>query len=100
MTAAVKIVPSSFFSERMHEQLTLERTAWSDEPPHGIEVLARLLLVPRRRPGRQGLQVADAAPAAMAHEASGVTRALLQKDGLHVGLEELVVQRHAFFESG
>src|SRR5882672_8361376 len=56
------------------------------------EVLARLLFVPSRAPGRERYQMERRVVARMADNASRMASPLGQEDGLYLGLEELIIQ--------
>ena len=53
LAAVVIEIAAGLFRERMHQQPALH-AARHDHPPHDVEVLARLLVGPRRAPGASG----------------------------------------------
>src|SRR5262245_54533301 len=89
----MKVVAASLFGERMHQQPASLRLAGDDVPHDGIEVPARLLVVPRDGAGRQDLQVTRRAPAAVADVAARIARTFRQEDRLDACLEERIVRR-------
>src|SRR5262245_27814388 len=82
----------------MNQQPALQ-VARRRDPLNGLEVLARVLVVPGGAPWWKRLQ-AQRCARAVAGDASGVTRTLRQKDRLHPGLEELEIERGRSGRSG
>src|SRR6266545_3819284 len=91
LAAVVVEVAARCFGERVDEQLALQAARHHDAPNH-IEILPRLFVGPRRRARVERLQPQRRA-LAVAGDTPCVTRSLLQKYGLDLGLEVLVVQR-------
>lgn len=58
--AIVLRIVSGAFDERMPQESTRVRIARHDARPDHVEVLARLLFIPRRSPWRERLKVASA----------------------------------------
>src|ERR1043166_536521 len=91
LPAVVKEVASRVLGERMHEQLALHAARHHRHAPHGIEILARLFVGPRRGARIERLQ-AHWRALAVARDAARMPRSLLQEDRLDLRLEVLVVQ--------
>jgi hypothetical protein len=92
LASTVMVITTSLFGERMFEQLALQEAGHS-HPLDQLEVHARLLFVPGRAPRRERHQFERRVVERMANNASRVALTPGKKDGLHLGLEELVIQR-------
>src|SRR5262245_7892776 len=91
--AIVELVAASGRLERMAQEAALHRVARRHELRHTLEVLARLLLVPRGCARRQRLQKPDRALGAVAHDAARESWTFREKYGLDLRLEVLEVER-------
>ena len=95
--ALVGVGEAACFRRQRHSQKQAQvRVAGNHKFRDGLEILARLLLGPEARPGRQHLQAQGTAAVThhlMANIAADVLiRALFQEDGLDARFEKFVVQ--------
>src|SRR2546425_320934 len=89
LAAAVIEIAAGLFGERVNEESALRHAARHHDPPDRFEILACVLVVPRRGAGRKRLQPQGRA-GPVARDASGMARTLGQKNRLHLGFEILV----------
>jgi hypothetical protein len=89
--AAVIEVAARLFVEWMNQE-SAGRVTGFDHASDRLEVLPRLLVVPRLASGRYRLQSQWRA-GTMARDAPGVAGTLGQEDRLHAGLEEVEIER-------
>jgi hypothetical protein len=89
----VKEISAGLRGERMGQEGALE-IAGNSNGLYVFEVLARLGFVPRGGAGRERHELERGVNVGigMAQEAASMPRSLEQKDGLHFGLEEIVVE--------
>src|ERR1019366_9554726 len=92
LAAAVMGIAAGLLSERMLDQRALQDSG-RGHPLDQLEILARLLFAPAHGAGRQRHQVERRVVGGMANNASRVASTLGEEDGLHLGLEEIVIQR-------
>src|SRR6185436_3770970 len=96
--SAMPLVAARLVSERVNQQAACLRIAGNHLLADRLEILPRLLLVPRRVPGRQRLEahggrsVALPGPQRVAGVAASVTHASREEDRLHSRFEGLIVQ--------
>src|SRR5262245_47655837 len=90
----VELVAAGFFSKRMHQQSAPRRRTWYYEPPNSIEVLSRLLFVPRGRAGREDLQISNPGTGpAVTDVTARAAWLFVQENRLNARLEVVVVER-------
>src|SRR6476661_858304 len=93
----MELVAAGFFGERTHQQTAPRRRTRYDEPSNGVEVLPRLIFVPRGGARRENLQISDASPGpAMTDVAPRIAWLLVQENRLNARLEVVVAERNGW----
>src|SRR5438128_2645517 len=92
LAAVVKKIAARLGCQRVQQERTPERRAREDCPPHRLEILAGLFLVPRVAAGREPLQAHPSA-LRMARVAAGVAWTLGQEDRLYAGAKDFEIRR-------
>src|SRR6516162_2646493 len=85
-------ITTSLLGERVLDEWAVD-IAGLNHALDQLEILARLLFVPGRGPGREWHQVKRRVVDRVANNASRVARTFGKEDGFHLDLEELVIQR-------
>src|SRR5262245_21184514 len=91
LAAGMERIATRGLSERVHEQAAGVGIARDDDALPRLEVLARLLLGPCRRPFRERHQ--SRLSVGVARDAARVSRSLCEEDRLHAIAEEREIER-------